>query len=383
MKLYCDYSATTPVLPEALVAMMPYFIDRYGNPSSVYSLGREAKQALEGSRDIIASLLSCKSEEIIFTSGGTESDNLAIKGIAKLKGKDGLYITSSIEHPAVLNCFKALEEDGYDVLYLDTFPSGSVDLSKLLNVMDDNKKINFVSIMYANNELGTIQDIELIGKLLKQYDKDIIFHTDAVQYVGKQNITLKESTIDLLSASGHKFGAIKGVGFLYKKENIDIYPQNLGGGQERNLRSSTENVAGIVGMAKALETHCSKINDAIEDTKIKENYLVTLLESNIEGVHFNSPPTGIKVNGIINVRFNNIDAQALLTYLDNKDICISAGSACHSDSDTPSHVLKEIGLSDEEALSSVRISFDNTITLTEIEYLVYNIKEGVEYLRNF
>lgn len=389
MKLYCDYSATTPILPEALVAMMPYFIDKFGNPSSVYSLGREAKMAIEGSRCVISSILNCSPEEIIFTSGGTESDNFAIKGIAQAKGKKGLYITTKIEHPAVLNCFKELEDNGYRVLYLDVDKNGFIKLGQLKELMDNKEKINFVSIMYANNELGTIQYIEQIGSLLKEYDETIIYHTDAVQAVGKVKFNLQDSTIDLLSASGHKFGANKGVGFLYKKSNVDIHIQNLGGGQESNFRSGTENVASIVGMSKALEVHDKQIRldkeqERWNNTELqeKEMYLIYLLKKNIDNCYLNSPSED-KIDGVINIRFDGIDAQALLTYLDNRDICVSAGSACHSDSDTPSHVLKAIGLTDEEALSSIRISFDNSITTTEIEYLAHNIKEGVEYLKNF
>lgn len=382
MELYCDYSATTPILPEVLVSMMPYLIDKYGNPSSIYTLGREAKIAVEDSRNIIANILGCNSEEIIFTSGGTEGDNLAIKGVAQSRGKDGLYITSKIEHPAVLNCFKELEDNGYDVIYLDVTKDGIVKVEQLMNIINTNKKINFVSIMYANNELGIVQPIDDIGDILKRYDPNIIFHTDAVQAIGKRKISLKDSTIDILSASGHKFGAPKGIGFIYIKNGIELKYQNLGGGQEFGKRSGTENVANIVGISKALEVHNKMLSNLDEVTQLqeKESYLLSLL-SQVQDAKLNVSYTCDKITGVLNIRFKDVSAQSLLLYLDDKNICISAGSACHSDSDTPSHVLKAIGLTDEEALSSVRISFDNTITNTEIEYLAECIKNGVDYIR--
>lgn len=379
MQLYCDYSATTPVLPEVLVAMMPYFIDGYGNPSSVYTIGREARVAVENSRKTIADILDCDSEEIIFTSGGTESDNLAIKGIVQIKGKDGLYITSKIEHPAVLNCFKELEDNGYDVVYLDVTKDGIVKVEQLMNLIDARKKINFVSVMYANNELGIIQPIDVIGNMLKEYNPNIIFHTDAVQVMGKRKICLKDSNIDMLSASGHKFGAPKGIGFIYIKNGVKLKYQNLGGGQEFGKRSGTENVAGIVGISKALEVHNNNLH-LMSELQDKESYLLSLLLG-IDGMKLNVDYSCDKIDGVLNVRFKDVSAQSLLLYLDNKNICISAGSACHSDDDTPSHVLKAIGLSDDEALSSVRISFDNSITNTEIEYLAECIKNGVNYIK--
>lgn len=382
MELYCDYSATTPILSEVLVSMMPYLIDKYGNPSSIYTLGREAKIAVEDSRNIIANILGCNSEEIVFTSGGTEGDNLAIKGVAQSRGKDGLYITSKIEHPAVLNCFKELEDNGYDVIYLDVTKDGIVKVEQLMNIINTNKKINFVSIMYANNELGIVQPVDVIGDMLKRYDPNIIFHTDAVQAIGKRKISLKDSNIDILSASGHKFGAPKGIGFIYIKNGVELKYQNLGGGQEFGKRSGTENVANIVGISKALEVHNKMLSNLDEVTQLqeKESYLLSLL-SQIQDAKLNTSYTYDKITGILNIRFKDVSAQSLLLYLDDKNICISAGSACHSDSDTPSHVLKAIGLTDEEALSSVRISFDNTITNTEIEYLAKCIKNGVDYIR--
>lgn len=386
-ELYCDYSATTPVLPEVLVEMMQYFLGGYGNPSSVYAKGREAKMAIESARTRIANIFKCEPEEIIFTSGGTESDNLAIKGVAQEKGKDKLYITSKIEHPAILNTFKELERLGYRVMYLDVDKYGFINIQQIEQVITDKEDIALVSIMYANNELGTIQHIDLISQMLKKYDKNIIFHTDAVQAVGKKEIILDGSNIDLLSASGHKFGAPKGVGFLYKRNGIKLNCQNIGGGQELGLRSGTENVAGIVGMAKALEIHMNNLYYNLNELQKKENYFINLLlhigmDNNI--IHFNSiKPDGSKrkIGGVINVRFDNVGSQSLLLYLDNKNICVSAGSACHSDSDTPSHVLKSIELTDEEALSSIRISFDNTITIDELDYLAQSIKEGVDYCR--
>lgn len=389
-ELYCDYSATTPVLPEVLVEMMPYFLNEYGNPSSVYTKGREARVAVENARASIAHNLMCNPEEIIFTSGGTESDNLAIKGIAQSCNYDGYYITTKIEHPAVLNTFKELEDKGCNVKYLDVDKNGIVLLDGIRDVINTSIqtgiKISLVSIMYANNELGTIQPIEKISGMFKENDRDTIFHTDAVQAIGKVDFNLRGTNVDLLSASGHKFGAPKGIGFLYKKDGIKLNCQNIGGGQENNLRSGTENVAGIIGMAKALDVHMSSLHSNNIGLKEKEQYLINLLLVLVTGIHFNSFfDVGVfphKIKGVINVRFEKVSAQSLLLYLDDKGICVSAGSACHSDSDTPSHVLKAIGLTDEEALSSIRISFDNSITIDEIQYLVENIKDGVDYIRN-
>ena len=380
MELYCDYSATTPILPEVLVTMMPYLINEYGNPSSLYMIGRKARVAVEESRQTIANILNCKPKEIIFTSGGTEGDNLAIKGIAQKKGKDGLYITSKIEHPAVMNCFKELEEEGYDVIYLDVTKDGIVKVEQLMSILESNKKINFVSIMYANNELGTIQPIDSIGDLLKKYDKDIIFHTDAVQAIGKRKINLKDTNIDILSASGHKFGAPKGIGFIYIKDGLDLKYQTLGGGQEFNKRSGTENVASIIGLGKALEIHNRELNKSNLDFEEKEMFLINSL-SQIEDARLNISFTCDRITGIVNMRFKGVSAQSLLLFLDNKGIYVSAGSACHSDSDTPSHVLKAIGLSDEDALSSIRISFNNSITYEDIAYLTESFTNGVNYLR--
>lgn len=380
MELYCDYSATTPILPEVLVTMMPYLINEYGNPSSLYMIGRKARVAVEESRQTIANILNCKPKEIIFTSGGTEGDNLAIKGIAQKKGKDGLYITSKIEHPAVMNCFKELEEEGYDVIYLDVTKDGIVKVEQLMSILESNKKINFVSIMYANNELGTIQPIDSIGDLLKKYDKDIIFHTDAVQAIGKRKINLKDTNINILSASGHKFGAPKGIGFIYIKDGLDLKYQTLGGGQEFNKRSGTENVASIVGLGKALEIHNRELNESNLDFEEKEMFLINSL-SQIEGARLNISFTCDRITGIVNMRFKGVSAQSLLLFLDNKGIYVSAGSACHSDSDTPSHVLRAIGLSDEDALSSIRISFNNSITYEDIAYLTESFTDGVNYLR--
>ncbi len=387
-ELYCDYSATTPVLPEVLVEMMPYFLNEYGNPSSVYTKGREARVAVENARASIAHNLMCNPEEIIFTSGGTESDNLAIKGIAQKNNYEGIYVTTTIEHPAVLNVFKELELSGCDVRYIRVDKSTRIKLEDVEDIIESakltNTRITLVSIMYANNELGSIQPIEKIAKMFKENDKNTIFHTDAVQAVGKVEFNLRGSNIDLLSASGHKFGAPKGIGFLYKRDNVKLNCQNIGGGQESNLRSGTENVASIVGMAKALEVHMDNLYSSNRSLEEKERYLTSLLKNLIDGININSfiEFPELKIKGVVNVTFNNVSAQSLLLYLDDKGIYISAGSACHSDSDTPSHVLKAIGLTDEEALSSIRISFDNSITIDEIQYLVENIKDGVDYIRN-
>lgn len=383
MEVYCDYSATTPIKPEVLIEMLPFLTKEYGNPSSIHTRGRIAKEAIENARERIASELNCETDEIIFTSGGTEGDNLAIKGIAQKMGKDGLYITSKIEHPAVLNTFKELEKQGYKVIYLNVHKTGIVDINELKEIMENNK-IYLISIMSVNNELGTTQPIYDIAKMIYNIDKSIIFHTDAVQLIGKTKVVIKDLGVDMLSVSGHKFGAPKGIGFLYVSNKININPQNLGGGQENGMRSGTENVASIVGLAKAFELANNKNEKRMSAIKEAESYLINRLQE-IPNIYFNG--TGynngypLKVKGIVNARIDGIEASSLINLLDVKNIYISAGSACHSDSDTPSHVLKAIGLSDEQALSSIRISFDDTISKKEIDYLVDEMKKCVEKLR--
>ena len=382
MEVYFDYSATTPVKPEVLTEMLPYYLEEYGNPSSIHSKGRSSKNAIEEARERIAKQLKCSASEIFFTSGGTESDNLAIKGVAQKKGKNGLYITSKIEHPAVLNTFEWLEKEGYNVVYIDVLDTGIINLKQLENIIKNNK-VNLISIMSVNNEIGTIQPINEISKMAYDIDKEIIIHTDAVQLIGKMQINTDNLLVDMMSVSGHKFGAPKGVGFLYIADGIEINPQNLGGGQESGLRSGTENVAGIIGLAKAFEIANQKENNEI---KCKEAYLLSKL-SEIPNIHFNGVgyhnDSSLKADGIINMRIDGVEASSLINLLDYRGIYISAGSACHSNSDVPSHVLKAIGLSNEQALSSIRISFDNTISYIEIDYLVEGIKGCVECLRKF
>ena len=341
---YFDNAATTQVNEEVLKEMLPYFSIDYGNPSSLYSIGRRAKRALEESRKKISNIIGCKPNEVYFTSCGTESDNLAIKGIAYANKEKGNHIiTSKIEHPAVLNTCKELEKEGYNITYLDVDEEGFVDIEQLKNAI--NPKTILISIMFANNEIGTIQPVEEIGKIAKE--NHIIFHTDAVQAMGNLKINVKQLNIDSLSMSAHKFYAPKGVGALYMNENVNFKQIQNGGHQEKNKRGGTENLAEIVGMSKALEE--AKLNGSRNQ----------------------------RLPGNANISFKNVNAESLLFKLDEKGICASAGSACSSGSSSPSHVLVAIGLPLEWANGALRVTIGANNTKEEVDYLIEAIIELV------
>ena len=370
---YFDNAATTQVNQDVIKEMLPYFSIEYGNPSSLYSIGRRAKRALEEARRKIANIINCKPNEIYFTSCGTESDNLAIKGIAYANKEKGKHIiTSKIEHPAVLNTCKELEEQGYKVTYLDVDQNGIVNVEQLKASIKTDTIL--ITIMFANNEIGTIQPIEEIGKIAKE--NNIIFHTDAVQAMGNLKIDVKKLNINALSMSAHKFYAPKGIGALYVGEDVNFKQIQNGGHQEKNKRAGTENLAEIVGMSKALELISKNFEN--HNNKIKElrDYYIEKIQSNIVDSKLN----GDRINrlpGNANMSFKNINAEELLFELDEKGICASAGSACSSGSTSPSHVLTAIGLPPEWANGTLRVTIGMNNTKEEVDYLINALVEIV------
>ena len=375
---YFDHAATTPVKQEVLEEMLPYLKEKYGNASSLYTLGRESKRGIEGARKRVAGLINCKPNEIYFTAGGSESDNMAIKGIAysnKYKGKH--IITSKIEHPAVLHTCKVLEKQGFRVTYLNVNKDGIVDLEELKRAIRNDTIL--ISIMSVNNEIGTIQPIYEISKIAKMYN--IIFHTDSVQGVGHIPIDVKNMGIDMLSLSGHKINAPKGVGVLYIKEGINIEKLIDGGHQEKDKRAGTENVAGIVALGKACEIAKRDLEKNMEYLKSLRDYFINLVEERIVGASLNGSRK-LRVSGNSNFSFKGIDSQSLLLKLDEKGICISSGSACSEGNGKPSHVLKAIGLSDEEATSAIRVTFGEENTKEDVDYLVDSIIESIREINS-
>ncbi len=366
--IYADAAATTRISPYVLEKMMPYLTEQFGNASAVHRIGRTARTAIEEARIHIASALSCKPDEIFFTGSGTESDNWALRGICtETGGRKNHIITSSVEHHAVLHTCRYLEKQGYRVTYLPVSSSGKInpdDLKKAITA-----ETALVSIMYANNETGVIQPVSDIGQICKNHD--IPFHTDAVQAVGYEKIDVNTRNISLLSVSGHKLHAPKGIGALFIRKDTPISNLLFGGAQENNMRPGTENTAAIVGLGAAFEKICS---DYEEKTRYVEN-LRNRFEKNL------SENKRISVNGacekripgISSITVKNADGERILLMLDLKGICASAGSACTSGSSSPSHVLKAMGLSNQDALSSIRFSFDENNTCEDIDYITENL----------
>lgn len=374
---YFDNAATTKVSKEVLEEMLPYLKEEFGNPSSMYTLGRSSKRGVEEARKKVAGLINCEPEEIYFTGSGSESDNTAIKGIAYENYRKGKHIiTSKIEHPAVLNTCHTLEKQGFFVTYLDVDKEGFINLNQLI------KSIRYdtilISIMFANNEIGTIQNIEEISKVAKMYN--IIFHTDAVQACGNIPIDVKSMGIDMLSLSGHKFHAPKGIGALYVKKGIEFKKFIDGGHQEKDKRASTENVPGIVALGKASQIASKNIGYHMEYLSDLRDYYISEVEKKIPGLKLNGPKEK-RLPGNANFSFEGIDGQSLLLNLDEKGICASSGSACSTGNSNPSHVLKAIGLSDELANGALRTSFGEENTKEDIDYLVDNLKESITRLR--
>ncbi len=377
-RIYMDHSATTPVAPEVLEAMLPYFSEKFGNASSLHSFGIEARQALEASREKVAKLLGANPEEIIFTSGGTESDNLALKGIAYRNREIGSHIiTSCIEHPAILETCRKLEKDGFDVTYLPVTSDGFVDLAALESAI--RKDTILISIMHANNEIGTIQPLEEIGRLAAK--KDIYFHTDAVQSLGKIPTDVNALGVDLLSLSAHKLYGPKGVGALYIRKGTRLNSIIQGGGHERGLRSGTENVAGVVGLARAADlARETMIQEAERLAKLRDR-LARLVLAKVKDAWINGSMKK-RLPGNLNFGFRYVEGESLLLFLDSKGIGVSTGSACSSKKLEPSHVLLSLGLKPEECHGSLRISMGRSNTQDEVDFVAECIVEAVERFRS-
>ena len=375
--VYLDNSATTRMDSSVLEEMIPFLSDNYGNASSVYSIGRLSKKAIEDSREKVANILNCRPDEIYFTSGGSESDNTAIKGIARANREKGKHIiTSKIEHLAVLDTCKKLEEDGFEVTYLDVDEYGRINLDELKSSI--RKDTILISIMYANNEVGTIQQISQIGKIAKE--NNIYFHTDAVQAIGSVKIDVQAQNIDSLSLSAHKFYGPKGTGILYVKKDIKFEKFIDGGHQERNKRAGTENVANIVGLAKALEMAYDKLEEhTLKISQLRDYYENSVKES-IPNIKINGDIND-RLPGNSNISFIGVNGQDLLLNLDMMGICVSSGSACTSGSINASHVLMALGLDEDIARSSIRVSIGKYNTKEDIDYLVKNLIEIVDRQR--
>lgn len=375
--IYLDNAATTRTKKEVLDVMLPYFTDHYANPSAVYNFSSKVRNDITAAREVIADSLGASSREIYFTSGGTEADNWAVKSTALAYQEKGRHIiTSKIEHPAVLNTCAYLEGQGFEITYLNVDSEGFVSLDELEKSIRGDTVL--ITIMFANNEIGTIQNIKAIGEIATRYS--VIFHTDAVQAYAHIPINVKELRIDLLSASAHKFGGPKGIGFLYIDSKLKVRSFINGGSQERKRRAGTENVPGIIGMAKAVSLSIGDMDKNFEYTSKLQSYLTKRLKSEIDGVHINGSLSK-RLGGNINVHFENVSSELLLIMLDNKNICISAGSACASGSIDPSHVLIAIGLSSDAARESVRISLSEENTLEELDVLMEALKEIVPRVR--
>ncbi len=375
--IYMDHSATSPVDPEVFKAMEPYFVDSYGNASTLYSLGREARKVMEDSRKKVASLIGANPNEVIFTSGGTESDNIAIKGTAyKLRKKGNHIITSNIEHPAVDETCRYLEKNGFEVTYLPAGEEGIVKVEDLENAIT-NKTI-LITIMHANNEIGTIQPIKKIGEIARK--NKIYFHTDAVQSVGKIPVDVNDLNVDLLSLSSHKLYGPKGIGALYVKKGVRLEPILHGGGHEKGLRPGTENVAGIVGLGKACEIAEQHLDENIQRTTAMRDEIIGRVLSEIEESHLNGHPTKRLPNNI-NFRFTSIEGESLVLHLDAKGIASSTGSACSSKKLEPSHVLMALGLKEVDAHGSLRLTLGKENKEEEIDYVVESITDAVTTLR--
>jgi len=359
--IYADNAATTQLAPEALSAMMPYLQNEYGNASQPYSFARTAKKALKNARETIAACINALPEEIFFTSGGTESDNWALKGTMFVYGDKRSLITSKIEHHAVLHSAAAIEQMGYPVIYLPVDETATVLPETLKKHITDTTKM--VSVMFSNNEVGSIQPIKELSAIAHEYGA--LFHTDAVQAIGHTAIDVKDLNVDMLSASAHKFNGPKGIGFLYIKAGTKINPFSDGGAQEFGFRAGTENIASIVGMAEALRINCQSIEEHTEHLLLLENILLNRL--NKSGLDFRRNGSDHRVPGNISISIKNAEGETLLHRLDLKGICISTGSACDSQNTQVSHVIAAMNIPKEYAFGTIRISFGRNNTLRDAE----------------
>lgn len=376
--IYMDNAATTRISDEVLEAMMPYLKENFGNPSSIYSLGGKSKVAIEDARETVANCLGATKKEIFFTSGASESDNWAIKGIAEaFESKGNHIITSKIEHHAVLHTCEYLEKKGFEVTYLDVDENGVINLEQLRQSIND--RTILITIIFANNEVGTIQPIKQIGEIAKE--NGIIFHTDAVQAIGNVKIDVNEYNIDMLSLTGHKIHAPKGVGALYVRSGIRIPNLLHGGAQERRKRAGTENVASIVGLAKAMEICSLNFEERTKRIASLRDRLIEGIISNIEEVRLNGHPVDRLCNNV-NMCFKYIEGESLLLMLDMEGIQGSSGSACTSGSLDPSHVLLALGLPHEIAHGSLRLSLSEYNTEEEVDYVIEKLQGIVQRLRD-
>lgn len=374
---YFDNSATTRIKDEVFKEMIPYLSIEYGNPSSLYSIGRSAKRVISEARRRVASLINCSQEEIYFTSCGSESDNTALKGIAYANKEKGNHIiTSKIEHPAILNSCKNLENKGFKISYIDVDKDGMLNLEKLESEITDQTIL--ISIMYANNEIGTIEPIREIAQIAHSHG--IIFHTDAVQAVGNIPIDVKKMNIDMLSLSGHKLYAPKGIGALYVKNGIEFERFMDGGHQEKNKRSGTENVAEIVALGKACQIAEKNIEQYQQKLKNLRDYCLNKIQEKIPDIYINGTMER-RLPGNINISFKDLNSGELLLRLDEVGICASGGSACSSKEASPSHVLTAIGLPSELSKGALRLTFGDYNSIEDVDYLVENLVRIVEEMR--
>ncbi|MBN1573823.1 MAG: cysteine desulfurase NifS [Deltaproteobacteria bacterium] len=379
-KVYLDYNATGPVLPEVLEAMLPYFTVEYGNPSSVHSLGQDAMEAVEDARDKVAELIGAEPNEVIFTSGGSESDNFAIKGfIQSLKGKKSHVITSAVEHKAVLESTRFLEDNGVDITYLGVDKSGRLDIDELKRAIIGDTRL--ITIMYANNETGTLFDIPSIGEIAR--DRGIAFHTDAVQAVGKIPVDVKRDKIDMLSIAGHKMGAPKGVGAIYVNGGLNPRPTPIihGGHHEFNMRAGTVNVPSVVGLGASAEIAKNGLKKKGEMLKRLRDRLEAGILERIDNVQINGDLDN-RLSNTSNMSFAYVEGESIMIDLDLHGICVSSGSACASDDISLSHVLEAMGVDPVIGQGTIRFSLGGGNTEEEIDYVIETIPKIVKRLRD-
>jgi cysteine desulfurase len=375
MEIYLDNSATTKPYEEVIKAVANTMRDYYGNPSSAHSLGLKAEKKMNESREIVAKTLNCTKEEVIFTSGGSESNNFLVKGFLK---EGSHIITTNIEHPSILNLCKELENSNIKVTYLKVNEDGQIVLEELEAAI--NKETQIVSIMHVNNEIGAVQNIEAIGKFIKEKSSRIKFHVDAVQSYGKYKIDVQKCKIDLLSASGHKIHGPRGIGISYIRKGLNPKPLIYGGGQEKNFRSGTENLASIAGFSEAARLMNDNMQQSFNNSNhIKKHFIDKLLK--FDNIKINSPSEEKFSPYILNVSFINIRSEVLLHLLEEANIFVSTGSACSSKDTKDSHVLKAIGLRDSEIKGTIRFSFSEYTTKEEIDYTIEILEKSLKFLR--
>ena len=376
-QIYLDNAATTPVRPEVEEVMQPYFCEKYGNPSGIYKMASECRQALETVRKQIGKTLKVSAEEIYFTSGGSESDNWAVKNIAAACKKKGRHIiTTNIEHHAILNSCEYLEKLGYDVTYLEVDGDGLISPEQVMDAIRPDTTL--ISVMFANNEVGTIEPIYQIGKIARE--KQILFHTDAVQAYAQIPLSVNYYPVDLLSASAHKFHGPKGVGFLYIRDGIDIPSFIHGGSQERGKRAGTENVAGIVGMAKAAEIAYGNMRKRVQKEIMLRNYLIERVLHEIPDTKLNGHRS-IRLPGNVNFSFKGLEGASLLILLDEDGICASGGSACNTGEERISYVIKALGVPEEYAPGTIRITLCGDTTRADVDAALVSLKRNIAILR--